>query len=221
MNSAPPGQSLGPGEIYESNSVLLGTLARSLGASVTVLERARDDREDLDAKLAAGLHGQDVLVVAGGVSVGERDLVKERLAAAGVRLDLWRVRVQPGKPFLYGRRVAANGSDGAHVFGLPGNPVSAFVTFTLFVRPALRRLAGAADAHLTLPAFPATTAVELTNRGQRPHYLRGSLDAAGSFMPVGRQESHALFALSRSTALVRVEPETTVAAGERIQALLW
>ena len=216
----PPGEPLGPGEIYESNSVLLGTLARSLGAGVTVLARARDDPGDLDARLAAGLHGHDALVVAGGVSVGERDLVKGRLAAAGVRLDLWRVRVQPGKPFLYGRHTA-DGSDGAHVFGLPGNPVSAFVTFVLFVRPALLRLMGAADADLALPAFPATAAVELINRGQRPHYLRGTLDARGGFTPVGRQESHALFALSRSTVLVRVEPETTVLPGEKVQALVW
>ena len=151
----PAGESLGPGEIYESNGTLLAALAAPLGAEVTVLERARDERPDLDAKLAAGLGAHDVLVIAGGVSVGERDLVKERLAAAGVGLDLWRVRVQPGKPFLYGR-AAPRGGDrpGAHVFGLPGNPVSAFVTFLLFVRPALLRLMGAADAELPLPSFP-------------------------------------------------------------------
>ncbi len=217
----PAGEPLGPGEIYESNGILLATLARGLGAGVTVLERARDDRDDLDAKLAAGLRAHDVLVVAGGVSVGERDLVKDRLAAAGVRHDLWRVRVQPGKPFLYGGHVAPDGNPGAHVFGLPGNPVSAFVTFWLFVRPALLKLQGAGERRLSLPAFPATAAVELTNRGQRPHYLRGVLDAEGRFTPVGRQESHALFALSRSEALARIEPETTVPAGGSVQALVW
>ncbi len=217
----PPGQPLGPGEIYESNGVLLAALARSLGASVTVLARASDDRADLDAKLASGLQNHDALVVAGGVSVGERDLVKERLAAAGVRLDLWRVRVQPGKPFLYGRQTTPVGNTGAHVFGLPGNPVSAFVTFLLFVRPALLKLMGAAGEHLALPVVPARAATVLTNRGQRPHYLRGTLDPQGGFTPVGRQESHALFALSRSDALVRVEPETTVAMGDEIQASVW
>ncbi len=213
----PAGQTLGPGEIYESNSVLLGTLAQSVGGIVTVLERARDDRADLDAKLALGLSDHDALIVAGGVSVGERDLVKDRLAAAGVRLDLWRVRVQPGKPFLYGRH---SGTGGAHIFGLPGNPVSAFVTFLLFVRPALLKLMGAAG-DLTLAELPATAAVELTNPGQRPHYLRGRLDARGAFTPTGRQESHALFALSRSGALARIEPETTVAEGGKITAFLW
>ena len=143
--------------------------------------------------------------------------MKSRLAAAGVRLDLWRVAVQPGKPFLYGRVPS-----GAHVFGLPGNPVSAFVTFLLFVRPALLKLMGAPDAALALPAVPAIAAVDLVNRGNRPHYLRGVLDpSSGAFAPVGRQESHALFALSRSDALVRVEPGQTVPAGAPVRAFRW
>ncbi len=213
-----PGEVLGPGEIYESNGILLAALATALGATVTILERACDDRGDLDAKIAAGLDGHDALVIAGGVSVGERDFVKERLGAAGVGLELWRVRVQPGKPFLYGR---GEWEGGPHVFGLPGNPVSSFVTFLLFVRPALLRMAGAPDASLGMAVFPATAAVELINRGNRPHYLRGTLDAGGRFSPVGRQESHALFALSRSRALVRVEPESTVPAGARVDAFLW
>ena len=217
-----PGQPLGPGEIYESNGVLLASLAASLQAEVTVLERARDDRKDLDAKIIAALATHDVLVIAGGVSVGERDFVKERLAAAGTRLDLWRVRIQPGKPFLYGRgpaRAAASG--GTHVFGLPGNPVSAFVTFLLFVRPAILRLQGAADDELPLPAFPGTAGVELVQTGDRPHYLRGILDALGRFIPSGKQESHALFALSRSHALVRVPARTTIPVGGPVQAQLW
>lgn len=214
-----PGEPLGPGEIYESNGVLLASLAAASGPAVTLLPRARDDRADLDARLAEGLGGHDALVIAGGVSVGERDYVKERLAAVGVTPDLWRVQIKPGKPFLYGRAVDAG--LGAHVFGLPGNPVSAFVTFLLFVRPALLRMAGARDGGLGLPAFAATAATELSNRGDRPHYLRGTLDAQGAFAPGGRQESHALFGLSRSHALVRVEAETTVPAGGTVEALLW
>ena len=217
------GEPLGPGEIYESNGTLLAVLAASLGAEVTVLPPARDEPADLDARLATGLSGHDALVIAGGVSVGERDLVKARLAAAGVRLDLWRVAVQPGKPFLYGRAPSTETDQpGTHVFGLPGNPVSTFVTFLLFVRPALLKLMGAPDAALPLPACPATAAVQLVNRGNRPHYLRGVLDpASGAFAPVGRQESHALFALSRSDALVRVEPGQTVPAGAPVRAFRW
>ena len=218
----PAGQPLGPGEIYESNGVLLAALAGALGASVTVLERARDDRDDLDAKLTSALGSHHVLVVAGGVSVGERDFVKERLAAAGVRLDLWRVRIQPGKPFLYGRGSAtADRAAGTHVFGLPGNPVSAFVTFLLFVRPAILRLLGAAEDQLVLPSFPTTAGVELIHRGDRPHYLRGTLDEEGRFAPTGPQESHALFALSCSHALVRMEPHASLPVGAPVRAFLW
>ncbi len=218
-----PGQPLRSGEIYESNGVLLASLVGSLGAEVTILERARDDRDDLDARLAAGLGQHHALIVAGGVSVGERDFVKERLAAAGSSLNLWRVRVQPGKPFLYGRGPTRSDGprDGTHVFGLPGNPVSAFVTFLLFVRPALLRLMGAADDELSLPTFPAVAGEALANRGDRPHYLRGTLDGGGGFRLAGRQESHALFALSCSRALVRVEPGETVPVGGPVRAYLW
>jgi molybdopterin molybdotransferase len=220
----PAGQPLGPGEIYESNALLLAALARSLGAEVQILESARDDHDDLAGKIAAGLAAHDVLVIAGGVSVGERDLVKQCLADLGVELDLWRVRVQPGKPFLYGRRpqmdTPAN-SAGTHVFGLPGNPVSAFVTFLLFVRPAILKLMGAGDDSLGLPAFRAVAAADLVHAGTRPHYVRGVLTADGDFTPAGRQESHALFGLSRSNALVRLEPDSRLAAGSPVTAYLW
>ncbi len=218
----PPGEPLGPGEIHESNSILLAALAGPLGAELTVLPRAADNREDTDAKIAAGLDGHDVLIVAGGVSVGERDFVKERLAAAGVRLDLWRVAIQPGKPFLYGHRPAPEeAGNGTHVFGLPGNPVSAFVTFLLFVRPALLKLMGASADECLLPGFMAAAGEALVNRGNRPHFLRGRVDAQGRFFTSGRQESHALFGLSRSNALVRVEPGSTVALGALVGALVW
>ena len=238
----PPGEPLGPGEIHESNSILLAALAAPLGATVTILPRAADERADVDAKLATGLRDYDVLIVAGGVSVGERDLVKERLAAAGVRLDLWRVAIQPGKPFLYGHKRKAEGGrwkvegggeteaeagakleagNKTHVFGLPGNPVSAFVTFLLFVRPALLKLMGASESEWPLPGFTAVAGEALSNRGNRPHFLRGRLDDQGRFFLGGRQESHALFGLSQSHALVRVEPGTTVAPGEAVRALMW
>lgn len=219
-------KSLAPGEIYESNGVLLAALAGEIaGAENVRVVHAPDEPEALDAALRGALAAAETIVVAGGMSVGERDLVRGRLTALGVRLDLWRVAVRPGKPFAYGRG-PEGGDDGAkrpaHVFGLPGNPVSAFVTFLLFVRPALRRLMGAGESSLSLPAYPATAAVALSNAGgDRPHYLRGTLDAAGRFGPAGRQESHALFALSRSRALVRLEPGETVPAGAPVRVLVW
>jgi molybdopterin molybdotransferase len=100
-----------------------------------LLPAAKDDAAALRRSLAAA-RGADVLVTTGGVSVGARDLVRAALAAAGARLDFWRVAMRPGKPFTFGRW------GDAAVFGLPGSPVSALVTFELFVRPALRALAG-------------------------------------------------------------------------------
>jgi molybdopterin molybdotransferase len=145
----------------------------------------------------------DVIVVAGGVSVGTKDLVKPTLQKLGAKLELWRVAVKPGKPFMFGRL------GGTLVFGLPGNPVSAFVTFLLFARPALWKLGGRSS--LELPRARARLDQEMTNRGDRPHYFRGIFQE-GAFNPVGRQESHALFALSQANALCRLEPDQTLDA---------
>jgi molybdopterin molybdotransferase len=126
-----------PGQIVETNGHALAAAARDAGAEPTLLPAVGDDPEALARALAA-VRGADVLVTVGGVSVGERDLVRGALTAAGARLDFWRVALRPGKPFTFGRWGAAA------VFGLPGNPASALVTFELFVRPALRALAGLA-----------------------------------------------------------------------------
>ena len=158
-----------------------------------------------------GLEG-DVVIVIGGVSVGAHDLVKPALSAAGAQTDLWRVLVKPGKPFLFGRAGQCS------IFGLPGNPVSAFVTFLLFVRPAVLRLMGAGDDKLSLPRAEAILTEELKNEGDRPHYVRGQL-LEDRFSPVGRQESHALYGLSRANALLRVPAGETFRSGDRVPVL--
>ncbi|HEX9307855.1 MAG TPA: molybdopterin molybdotransferase MoeA, partial [Anaeromyxobacter sp.] len=131
----PVGQAPAPGQIVETNGHALAAAARDAGADPVLLPTAPDDAAALRRALVAA-RGADALVTTGGVSVGARDLVRAALAGAGARLDFWRVAMRPGKPFTFGRwgRTA--------VFGLPGNPVSALVTFELFVRPALRALAG-------------------------------------------------------------------------------
>lgn len=131
----PPGHVPGPGQLVESNGLALAAAAAEAGADPVLLPPARDDAASLARSLAA-VRGLDALVTAGGVSVGERDLVRGALAAAGATLDFWRVAIRPGKPFTFGLW------DRTAVFGLPGNPASALVTFELFVRPALRALAG-------------------------------------------------------------------------------
>jgi molybdopterin molybdotransferase len=178
---------------------------------VATVTTVRDEPSALAGAMCTALAEADVLVLAGGVSVGEHDYVKPALATLGVEVDFWRVAIKPGKPFVFGRAPG-----GALVFGLPGNPVSSFVTFLLFVRPALRRLMGAVEI---APAWwPARAGAALSNRDARPHYIRGRMER-GVFMPQGRQESHALYGLSRSDALVRLEPGAEIAAGAAVEVM--
>ena len=231
------GDELQPGQIYDSNSVLLSALLQRCGASATAVEHCRDDRQSLDDAIKRGIKNH-VLIISGGVSVGEHDLVKEALRELGAKIEIWRVAVKPGKPFLFGRaqqsapspqsspaerrtRSAGEGSVFASnclIFGLPGNPVSAFVTFLQFVRPAILRMMGATN--LDLPQIPAKLAVGLTNDGDRPHYIRGRLEH-GKFMPIGRQESHALFGLSQANALLRVAPGQSLKPDEIVDVQIW
>jgi len=138
-----PGEPLGPGEIYETNRVMLQELVRGAGAIPHLFDPVPDQEpEHLHALQDAA--SDDAIVIAGGVSVGERDLVKSTLKQLGCEIELWRVAVRPGKPFLFGRL-----EKNTWVFGLPGNPVSAFVTFVLFVRPALLAMQGWRGASVT------------------------------------------------------------------------
>jgi molybdopterin molybdotransferase len=202
-----------PGQIFESNSLMLHALALGSGAEVTMIEQAPDSLELLTEILRRGLEG-DALIVSGGVSVGDRDLVKPALKALGAEIDLWRVAIKPGKPFLFGR------ASSCHIFGLPGNPVSAFVTFLKFVRPALRKMMGASEQELALRRISAHLAGAVSNDGDRPHYLRGQL-RNGLFGRIGRQESHALFGLSRANALLRLQPGENLPDGAPVIAEIW
>jgi molybdopterin molybdotransferase len=206
-----PGKKLKPGQIYESNSALLNALLDRCGAIVNSVEHCRDERESLSKAIKRAAKS-DILIISGGVSVGEHDLVKDALRVEHADIDMWRVAIKPGKPFLFGK------VGDCFVFGLPGNPVSAFVTFLQFVRPAILRMMGAAN--LELPQVPAKLIVDLTNDGDRPHYIRGRIED-GKFTPVGRQESHALFGLSQSNALLRLAVGESVRAEEIVDVQIW
>jgi len=208
-----PGTTPRPGQIFESNSIMLQALAIRAGAEVAFVTHCPDDLEQMTDLFRRGLE-TDALIVSGGVSVGEHDLVKPALRSLGAEIDLWRVAIKPGKPFLFGR------AGRAAVFGLPGNPVSAFVTFLKFVRPALLKMSGAGDAYLALRQVPARLTQDVTNEGDRPHYLRGRLHD-GAFTVTGRQESHALFGLSRANALLRLAGGAKLGAGANVSVELW
>jgi molybdopterin molybdotransferase len=205
-----PDASLGPGEIYETNGIMLSELVRGSGGLPVHFDPVPDDEEAHIRILSEALRS-DVAIVAGGLSVGEKDLVKPVLRKLGAEIALWRVAIRPGKPFLFGRLGRKL------IFGLPGNPVSAYVTFVVFVRPALLRLQGWSGEVSARTKVRA--AHPLRNPGERPHYLRGKL-RDDSFALVGPQESHALFALSQADALVRLEPNQEVTQGETLDALL-
>jgi molybdopterin molybdotransferase len=206
-----PGKKLDQGQIYDSNSILLQALVQRCGASVRSIEHCPDEPEPLINAIQRGIKNH-VLVITGGVSVGEHDLVQATLRSLGAEIDIWRVAIRPGKPFLFGR------VNKCAVFGLPGNPVSAFVTFVQFVRPAILKMMGAND--LDLPKTPARLAVDLANEGDRPHYVRGRIEN-GTFSPIGRQESHALFGLSQSNALLRIAVGESLRAREIVDVQIW
>ncbi|PYL59942.1 MAG: molybdopterin molybdenumtransferase MoeA [Verrucomicrobia bacterium] len=206
-----PGGKLEPGQIYESTSALLNVMLDGCGAIVKSIEHCRDDRESLIAAIKRGSKNH-VLIISGGVSVGEHDLVRDALLELGAQIDIWRVAIKPGKPFLFGKL------GDCFVFGLPGNPVSAFATLLQFVRPAILRMMGAAN--LDLPQVPAKLVGDLTNESDRAHYIRGKLED-GKFSPVGRQESHALFGLSQSNALLRLAVGQSVCGGEMVDVQIW
>jgi molybdopterin molybdotransferase len=206
-----PGKQLDRGQIYDSNLTLLQALLQRCGTSMTSAEHSADQREPLAKAIQRGIKNH-VLVITGGVSVGEHDLVQSTLRSLGAKIDIWRVAIKPGKPFLFGQ------VNGCAVFGLPGNPVSAFVTFLQFVRPAILKMMGAND--LDLPKMPARLAGDLANEGDRPHYVRGRIEN-GTFAPIGRQESHALFGLSQSNALLRVGVGDSLKADAIVDVQTW
>ena len=210
---AKPGEKLVAGQIYDSNSVFLQALLKRCDAIVASVEHCPDDSESLIKALGRETQNQ-ILVITGGVSVGQHDLVKAALQSLGGEIEIWRVAIKPGKPFLFGR------VRDCFVFGLPGNPVSAYVTFLQFVRPAILKMSGASPEALQLTRIPARLTVDLRNEDDRAHYVRGKLEN-NRFAPVGRQESHALYGLSQSNALLRLDAGAELKRDAAIEVEIW
>jgi molybdopterin molybdotransferase len=207
-----PGELLGPGEIHNSNGLMLVTLAEHQGATCPPPGRLPDDRSATEAGLATALETADVVIVAGGVSVGPHDHVKPALQNLGVEQVFWRVALQPGKPTWFGRR------DGKLVFGLPGNPVSAVVTFALFVRPALAALQGRAPERvLESEAVLASSLPRNPDRDQAVRVRLERQDGRLTATPTGPQGSHIVTSLLGADALAVITAgEGKVEAGETV-----
>ena len=217
----PPGRPLAPAQIHESNSFTLAAQAAEAGAEVRRLGIAHDTLKDLLALVGEAVRWADVVVLSGGVSVGAHDHVKAAFAAVGT-LDVWRVAIKPGRPFAFGRATAADGR-AVRLFGLPGNPVSVFVTFELFVRPVLRLLAGhrrAFDrpehrARLAEPIRGSTGRLTVARVVLEPDPDRpGGLVARSS----GGQDSHMLFSLATANGLLFIPPDANLRTGEEATA---
>jgi len=205
-----PGEALGPGEVYDSNRPALAALLRELGAEVTDGGHVPDE---LDALREALRHaaGYDLVVTSGGVSVGEFDQVRRVLEEQG-EIDLWKVAIKPGKPFAFGSL------GGAHFFGMPGNPVSALVTFQQFVRPAVIRWMGGAADPLRLPAEAGNDFYR--DAISRTEFLRARLQLVDGRLvatPLSRQGSGMITGLARAHGFIVVAAGSHgFKAGERV-----
>jgi molybdopterin molybdotransferase len=218
-----PGQLLAPGQIYESNRLALAVLVRKAGAIPRVYPLVRDVLEATQVALSNALKECDMVITSGGVSVGEMDFVKQALADLGGELQFWKVAIKPGRPFMFGRlprsdRRLSSISDKLF-FGLPGNPVSALVTFLLLVRPAILRWQGASDVALT--SHSAVLAEPLENTGERRHFMRVRISMDGKCRSAGTQASHILSAFAAANGLVDIPPRTILAAGTTVEMLRW
>ncbi len=212
---AMPGEELRPGAIYNSNRFVLVDLLRRLGCAVTDLGNVADSLPATRAALRSAAAEHDLVITSGGVSVGEEDHVRAAVAAEG-EIDLWRVAIKPGKPLACGRVLRADGS-AAQFIGLPGNPVSSFVTFALFVRPFVLRLAGATDVAAKAIALRAD--FEWPQAGTRREFLRARINRDGGLDLFDHQGSGVLTSLVWADGLVDNPPGQTIARGAVVRFL--
>lgn len=203
-----PGSPFAPGTIPDSNGASLAALFARAPSDVRVAPRVRDDVGETERGIRAALEGTDLLVVVGGMSVGDHDLVRGALATCGVTIEFFRVAIKPGKPIAVGKA-----ENGALVIGLPGNPASALVTGALFVVPLLRAMQG---AERPFPApYRAALAKAITREPGRLEFIRAVRRDDGTVEPLAHQASGAAWNVAIATHLVMVPKErATMEAGE-------
>jgi molybdopterin molybdotransferase len=212
----PGTRGLSPGEIFDSNSYAIVAAAREAGAEARRLYAASDEAEALRSAIEEALETADVVVTSGGVSVGEKDLVKSTMLDLGVEQVFWGVKFKPGKPLFYGTRGETR------LFGLPGNPVSAMVCFDLFVRPALMAMMGREDRRR--PRIDVYFEEDVVNKFGRLHAMRVSLtrtEKGWLARSVGAQGSGLVSSLTKADALALIGPAADgIPAGEPVQAIV-
>jgi molybdopterin molybdotransferase len=210
---AMPGESLQPGAIYNSNRYTLRALLQNLGCEITDYGIVPDTLQATRDTLRKAAAEHDLIITSGGVSVGEEDHIKPAVEAEG-RMNMWQIAVKPGKPLAFGEVDRSSGSGTAYFLGLPGNPVSSFVTFLLFVRPFLLRLQGVQDV---LPHAIAMRAdFNWSKADRRNEFLRARINASGGLELFPNQGSGVLTSTVWGDGLIDNPPSQTIAAGDSV-----
>ncbi|WP_232504770.1 molybdopterin molybdotransferase MoeA [Acidovorax delafieldii] len=207
-----PPEQMRPGAIYNSNRFFLRAMLLRLGCEVTDFGIVPDRREATIDALRAASSGHDLILTSGGVSVGEEDHIKPAVESLGT-LDLWQIAMKPGKPFAYGRVESPEG--GAHFMGLPGNPVSSFLTFALLVRPFLLRLQGVRE--VAPQAMAARADFAWPKADKRREFLRVRHNAAGGLDLFGNQSSGVLTSAAWGDGVVDNPAGQTIAPGDTVR----
>jgi molybdopterin molybdotransferase len=209
-----PGSTPAPGKIINSNSYSLAAQVLDAGGVPVLLGIAPDALDATCDKIRGGLN-TDILVITGGVSVGDRDFVKEAIEKLGGSVTFWKVNVKPGKPLAFAML------QGTPIFALAGNPVGAMVAFELFVRPSILKSMG--HRRLFRPIVKARLREPVANKGERPHLVRGMVslrDDRYHVSTTGNQSSGRLSSMIQGNGLIRLAPETSYAGGEEVEVFL-
>ena len=211
-----PGDSLEPGQIYNSNRYLLGALLERSGCEVVDFGIIADDLDDTRKTLIEAARSADAVITSGGVSVGEKDYLREALEQTG-KLNLWRIRIKPGKPLVFGH-ITSSQEKPTPYLGLPGNPVSVFVTYLMLAQPFLLKLSGAVQ---TMPrSFPVAAGFEQPKAQSRRQFLRCQLEERDGQLfavPYKNQSSAVLTSTSQSEGLAVVREDTSITLGDQIE----
>ena len=208
----PPGAALKAGQIHDANSTALLSALRMIGMETVTVARAADQASAMRESIQAALRSSDVVITVGGISVGDRDFVREAMSACGVQERFWRIAMKPGKPNYFGTKGKRM------VFGLPGNPVSALLSFHFLVRPALARMSG---RDLPPPlVVQARLEADLSKRPGRLEFVRMRLSHDGKHdtaAPVSLQESHMLSGVAEANAIYRFPKDaSSMRRGRRV-----
>ncbi|KRB87601.1 molybdopterin molybdotransferase MoeA [Noviherbaspirillum sp. Root189] len=210
---AMPGEPLKPGAIYNSNRFTLRGLLENLGCDITDYGIVPDSLEATRQTLRTAAADHDLIITSGGVSVGEEDHIKPAVEAEG-RLNMWQIAIKPGKPLAFGEVNRIGGST-AFFLGLPGNPVSSFVTFLLFVRPFILRLQGVTN--VSPRAVPLRADFSWPKADRRNEFLRARMNANGGLDLFPNQSSAVLTSTVWGDGLIDNPPGQTIASGDTVQ----